>query len=246
MQPGDIPSIEINSLEALERAIDHVRVRFRNIYAWWRGHANEQWSLRAEVFRDNKFGARYDEVSLIRSFMAQAESRRPSCPPMNDYVGWLILARHFGLPTRLMDWSHSPLVALYFAAQTDERNPSADGCLWALLPGEMNNQMAGTWRIFAPDDEAIGTFAKIAFEPDPQAVIRLTEPIAGRALATGTREIDARVLVQQGAFTMHADAVDLAGIDYGFLDGNRPRSPWRTKFICLPVIRRTSLNACAH
>jgi FRG domain len=226
MQPDYEPSIKINSLASLETAIDHVRVRFRNIYAWWRGHSNEKWSLRAEVFRKN-----YNEVSLIRSFMAQAESRRPSCPPMNDYVGWLILARHFGLPTRLMDWSFSPLVALYFAAQTDEREPSADGCLWALQPGGMNDQMAHTSRLFAPDDEKIRTIANIAFETDAQAVVRMTEPMAGRALATGTREIDARVFVQQGAFTIHVDAADLAELDYGFVDGNRRRSPWRTKFL---------------
>jgi hypothetical protein len=126
-----------------------------------------------------------------------------------------------------MDWSFSPLVALYFAAQTDE--PSADGCLWALLPGAMNNQMAGSSRIFAPDDERIRTIANIAFETDAQAVVRI--PMAGRALATGTREIDARVFVQQGAFTIHVDAADLAELDYGFVDGNRRRSPWRTKFL---------------
>lgn len=38
---------------------------------------------------------------------------------------------------------------------------------------------------------------------------------ASRAIAVGTREIDPRVLVQQGAFTIHADAADLADVAYG-------------------------------
>jgi FRG domain len=229
MQSEDISSIEIVSLESLERALDDASRRFRGIYPRWRGHANFRWLLQAEVFRNSKFGTPYDEVSLIRSFMAQAESRRPNCPPIDDYLGWLILARHFGLPTRLMDWSFSPLVALYFAAQRDENEPSADGCLWGLLPGEMNFQMLGSWRVVAPDEEEIRRLANIAFEPDPQKRSHL-DPVTARVIATGAREIDVRVLVQHGAFTIHADGADLAEVDYGFLDANRPRPPWRIAF----------------
>jgi hypothetical protein len=80
MQSDDVSSIQITSLQSLERAIDDAGTRFRMLYPLWRGHANFQWSLRAEVFRNSKFGSPYDEVSLIRSFTAQAESRRRAEP----------------------------------------------------------------------------------------------------------------------------------------------------------------------
>jgi FRG domain len=202
----DLASIRIGSLKTLEQALEHVATTFDNVKPYWRGHANVVWKLQAEVFRKKE----YNEVSLIRSFMAHAESRKPNCPPSADRLGWLILARHYGLPTRLLDWTMSPLVALYFAAQDDRCVSGCDGCLWAISPLRLNEQMIGQRRHMASDEPEIAELADIAFEPQPQKAAQRTSHYAGKAILVGTREIDPRVLVQQGSFTIHADATDLA------------------------------------
>jgi FRG domain len=214
---NDFSEIEIRSLATLEQAL-HQSGKF-GAHPYWRGHANETWALKAEVFREP-----YNEASLIHYFMAHGESRRLNCPPHEDRLGWLLLARHYGLPTRILDWTMSPLVALFFASEEDKASPGCNGCIWAVAVGLMHQQLLGTARrrFFAPNSPPVRELAAIAFEPDNARHRELTAPHAGKAIALGTREIDPRVLAQQGMFTIHADATDLAQIE--------PPFSWRMAF----------------
>jgi hypothetical protein len=50
--------------------------------------------------------------------------------PQND-IEWLILARHYGIPTNILDWTTNPLKALFFAVENLEQD-KFDGVVWNL------------------------------------------------------------------------------------------------------------------
>jgi hypothetical protein len=207
-----LSSIAITDMSSLECAIAEAVERSDLVSPHWRGHANIGWGLRAEVFRPGPHGP-YDEGSLIRSFMTRAESRSQRCPPFDDQAAWLMLARHHGLPTRLLDWTESPLVALYFASVEDRATDSQDGCIWALQAGRLNQAMGEAQALIPIDHPRGRQFVEAPFlgrsEPDAE---ERREALRQQALAIGSREVDMRILVQQGTFTIHGDNADLCDV----------------------------------
>jgi len=98
---------------------------------WFRGQSDEKWRLLPTFARPGK---NLSESNLIKKFKQNATLLLNPRP--DDEFEWLFLMQHYGIKTRLLDWTESPLTALYFA--TKKKKPAKDGVLWILLPVELN------------------------------------------------------------------------------------------------------------
>jgi hypothetical protein len=78
---------------------------------YYRGQASAQWELRPKAGRP-PYNQGPDKGGFI-FFKRNAVKYLPIVP--NNEWDWLALAQHYGVPTRLLDWSRNPLIAAFFA-----------------------------------------------------------------------------------------------------------------------------------
>ena len=99
--------------------------RFRSTFAY-RGESDAGHDLRSSLARLSGAASGELEGHMLRNFRKYA---RQAELPGDSIWNWLALAQHHGLPTRLLDWTYSPFVAMHYAtAQLAEYD--RDGVIW--------------------------------------------------------------------------------------------------------------------
>lgn len=198
-------------------------------FQWYRGHGDKAWKLLPKVQRD--FCG--DDEELFRKeryytndFQARASLFKSSKPQLREYANWLTLMQHYGLPTRLLDWSRSPLVALYFAI-CDNSQYEKDACIWILTPRKLNEEEKlekpsyingkeyENSYIYNMSHKTITTMIFTAFRrwklssnseaitPEDKKFDHRFRTLSNKIAACYPTEADSRVYNQFGAFTVH-------------------------------------------
>lgn len=161
---------------------------------WFRGHSRASDKLLPSIYRPknrtlNELDCRFD--FRLRAFPFLEGATRE---PKSEWE-WYFLMQHHGLPTRLLDWSESALVALYFAVVNagSKEHP----VVWMLDPWAINEQVARIGaRIFGAGDRELQQYL-----PDDDSTAIPPEPIAIQAPYANRR-----IAAQRGCFTIHGSA----------------------------------------
>ena len=118
---------------------------------------------------------------------------------------WMLLARHHGLPSRLLDWTENPLVGLFFACNGDNEDYiESDGALWCLSPSKLNEvanigdglPMFLDENILSPPDESLGVYKT-------QRLANITGDVERPPAAAISIRTNKRIQAQLGVFTIH-------------------------------------------
>ncbi len=196
---------EINSVNDLLTSLRELSAQREVV--WFRGHANKDWQLTPSLARNVNHLPK--ERELIKRFIQLAVPHLTEDTPRNDWE-WIFLMQHHRVPTRLLDWTESPLAALWFAVNSSTAaDNTRDGAFWCLAPLSLNRQ-AG---FRAPFDNELPGFGKDnvldGWLPDRQTTGLALNPVA----ATGPRT-SRRMAAQLGNFTISdrgSSAIELVG-----------------------------------
>lgn len=178
--------------------------------AWYRGQCHESYALTPSVYRQENIGFVEAEPAMLHRFQGLAT---PLLQRTFDEWEWYFLARHHSVPTRLLDWTESLLVAMRFAlTECSEEFKDRDSLnkarvqepaesifdakspvIWILEAGTLNKFSLGLDSIVIPGGDKSASYL-----PDV-----LGEKGADSPIAILPTRSNPRLAAQRGMFTVH-------------------------------------------
>jgi hypothetical protein len=162
---------------------------------WFRGHADAKWELLPGFIRSVADTSETTLLNRFRQSAAMLADRRPV-----SSFDWTFLMQHYGVPTRLLDWSESPLVSMYFAIEDWRSRPDTDAALWCLWPTALNRHANIVDKV---EGQYIPSFEDEELQSYSTDSLRQNVRIELFPVATIATRNNARIQAQMGTFTIH-------------------------------------------
>jgi len=196
----------INTIEDLttlmfEQERNKENGRYRSSYLY-RGMPNESFKIITSLNRVCKDKAQTLEQSILDNFKKYVSIEDPA---INESI-WraMIVGQHHGLPTRLLDWTHSPLVAIHFANTVGNLDDlSKSNCvIWRIDVKELNEKLPIKYKK-ALEEKRTFIFSVDNLSRVVDSIKQFDEDMKASSLVTiEPPSIDQRIVNQYSFFTL--------------------------------------------
>ncbi|RYE19788.1 MAG: FRG domain-containing protein [Sphingobacteriaceae bacterium] len=198
-----INQIIINDLPDVMSSVSSLLELARPNFLWFRGISKESYKLVPTIYRHSEKKTIDDLLELEEQIMSRFSQRSIPFRTRELAGDWepLFYMQHFGIPTRLLDWTENPLVALFFALTGAITDGSTDNAvIWIVNPMLWNKHMMSQMRaerIFAPGEDALKGFVP----PTPITPLRRADRNTVPVFMNGTYN-SPRIVAQRGGFSI--------------------------------------------
>lgn len=163
------------------------------IQPWFRGvRCESSFKLLPRLYRDTAIKWLDAEEKMRVAFMSRAAAFVEPTRRRDEW-DWYFLMQHYGVPTRLLDWTESALIALYFALTTRANEFTESPAVWVLNPLQLNKCTIDREQVIGVGDSNLAEYLP---QRSPSVTAQL--PVALQPNYT-----DRRILAQQSKFTIH-------------------------------------------
>ncbi|MCX4269535.1 MAG: FRG domain-containing protein [Lachnospiraceae bacterium] len=170
---------------------------------WFRGHKNVSYKLNSGLYRISKEEETISnkENDIFNCFINYGDMY---CSKYIENKDWntLFLMQHYGLYTRLLDWTDSLITSLYFA--TRNHIDGTDACIWVLNPISLNQSNQKLYEKGV--DKGFDNIGLLSVDTLPQRIKKYTnyfeQQIQIGSFSIVPRRNNERLISQNGFFTV--------------------------------------------
>lgn len=188
----------LTSLQEFLDCVHHFERKWRADRLWFRGLSNSNYELKPSIYRKQIWTYDVQDAKEVCSEFIRRAKPFASKREMNSKWEWYHLMQHYGVPTRLLDWTEGALIGLFFAVRK-LKNKNVP-CVLLVDPFRLNELSANQNLLYYLDPvyrEDIDQNVLKYFEDEadlPDYPVALLPP-----------HLDERIISQQSVFTIYGN-----------------------------------------